>query len=236
MQNKLIKRNIFYKKLKFFIKRLFRPKFLYLLSKTNKPLSNLYGLERGDAIDRFYIEGFLENNKNNIQGKCLELLNNEYTRKFGVAVNKSDILDIDKNNTRANIIGDIKNLTSIQDNQYDCIILTQVLQFIDDVDQAIKECHRILKVNGVLLVTLPSVSRIDCMSGQDGDFWRFTEASANYIFSKHFNKERIEIKTCGNATICAKFILGFAQEEISKKELEYNDSSFPLLVTIKATK
>ncbi len=214
--------------------RILKPKWFTL--NTTKPLSDLYGLDRGEAIDRFFIEKFLSENKESITGKCLELLNNDYTTKYGNNVSISDILDIDSTNTNATICGDIKNLHQLQDNQYDCIILTQVLQFIDDCDSAISECHRILKKDGVLLVTVPSVSRIDCVSGVDGDYWRFTKASSKYLFEKYFDKNKITIESNGNAVLGAKFLLGFAQEEVSKKQLEYNDPNFPLLITIKACK
>lgn len=222
-----------FRNLKKKIIRILKPKWFLF---NNQPISQLYGLDRGEAIDRFFIEKFLENNKDIVTGKCLELLNNDYTNKYGHDVSVSDILDIDSNNKNATIHGDIKNLEQIPDNQYDCIILTQVLQFIDDYESAIKECHRILKNGGVILVTVPSVSRIDCASGTEGDYWRFTEASAKYIFGKFFALENITVTSHGNAVIGAKFLLGFSQEEVSKEQLNYNDLNFPLIITVRACK
>lgn len=206
-------------------------KFLYFLIKPDRPISNFYGLDRGKAIDRFYIEKFLEENRGYIKGNCLELLNNDYTIKYGGnCVLKSDILDIDKNNEKANIIGDIRNLKDIiPDNSYDCIILTQVLQFIDDYTSALLECKRILKKNGYLLITVPSVSRIDCISGLEGDFWRFTESSLNYISNNKFDV--IKITSVGNVKTAVSFLLGLSQEDIRKDDFCFNDKNFPVIIT-----
>lgn len=223
--------------MQFFLNRLFRPRFLYLLLNSKKPLSNIYGLDRGMPIDRYYIENFLFNNKDVIKGNCLEVLDNHYTIKFGGAqVQKSDILDINEKNENATIIGDIRNLSDMPNNQYDCIILTQVLQFIDDLPAAIKECWRILKQGGVLLATLPSISRIDCVAGIDGDFWRFTEASTHYLFNKQFKADDLDIKSYGNVLADIDFLVGLSREEIDEKVLLFKDENFPCLISVKAIK
>lgn len=213
------------------------PAFFYFLSKSTKPLSNYHGFDRGAPIDRFYIENFLEQNKEVISGGCLELLNNDYTLKYGGSkVSKSDVLDIDKSNKNATIIDDLRSLRGIADNSYDCLILTQVLQFIDDTTAAISQCYRILKPGGTILVTLPSLSRIDPISGQAGDYWRFTVASASYLFNKDFKPEQTEVKSWGNVRSGLYFYAGLAQEDSLVKTLEKNDPDFPLIITVKATK
>lgn len=215
----------------------FKSKLIYFLRSTTVPLSDYYGLDRGAPIDRYYIERFLNEYRENIRGRCLELLNNEYTKKYGDSrVTQSDILDIDETNVDANIIGDLRNLTNIADNTYDCIILTQVLQFIDDVDAAIKECYRILKPNGTVLVTLPSVSRVDCIAGVQGDYWRFTQASATYLFHNVFNAGACHIQSYGNVRAGIFFLAGVAQEDISKKIMIDNNENFPLLISVIAVK
>ena len=49
---------------------------------------------------------------------------------------KGDVLDINRANKDATIHGDIKDLSMIADDTYDCLILTQVLQYVDDLDRA----------------------------------------------------------------------------------------------------
>ena len=218
-----------------FFNRIRKPFFLYKIFNFSKPISNVYGTDRGHSIDRYYIEKFLNENSALIKGKCLEILNNTYTKTFGGKnVYNSDILDIEKNNTNANIIADLRNMPEIKEKTYDCIILTQVLQFIDNTEQVISECHRILKPGGYILATMPSISRIDCAAGIEKDFWRFTQASAKYIFKKKFDDPII--KTYGNCRIGAYFLYGASVEDTSRHILEKVDEQFPILITVKAKK
>ena len=202
-----------------------------------EPVSDIYGLDRGQAIDRYYIENFLEKNKKDINGIVLELLNSNYTRKYGQRnIVRSDILDIDVANKNANIYADLTKADSVKSDTYDCFILTQTLQFIFDLKNALCHSYRILKPGGTMLVTIPCVSRIDCVAGIDSDFWRFTKASANRMFTEFFPSDSIQIEVYGNVLVCTSFLMGLASEELKKEELDYYDPNFPLLVCIRAVK
>ena len=80
-------------------------------------------------------------------------------------------------------IADLRRADAIPSATYDCIILTQTLQLIDDIPAVLAECARILRPGGVLLATVPSVIRVDDEGGLDGDFWCLTEASARKLFA-----------------------------------------------------
>ena len=84
-----------------------------------------------------------------------------------------------------------------------------------------------------MLATMPSVSRIDCASGIEGDFWRFTEASAKVLF-KNFTETKIE--SHGNCRIGMYFLAGASQEDVPRKILDVNDRQFPLIITVLAKK
>lgn len=208
----------------------------WLAGNSVSPFNPLYKkIIQGKHIDRFYIERFLEKNSDAICGACLEIESDSYTVEFGgTRVTKSDILDINTKNEKATIYGDLKNLRKeIPDNSYDCVILTQTLQYIDDYPAAIKECHRILKPNGVILSSVPAMARIG-YTGVNGDYWRFTEAGARYAFGKVFGN--VETRAFGNVRVAFKSLAGAFQEFSTEKEMTYNDPNFPSLITIKATK
>lgn len=210
-----------------------------LKRKLNKrqPVSDIYGFDRGHLVDRFYIENFLERNQKDIRGVCLELLNRNYTAEFGGdKVTKSDILDIDRGNDQATIHGDLRDLKNIKSGTYDCIILTQVLQFIDEFETGVRECRRILKPGGVILVSAPTVSRADVASGVDNDFWRFTAAGAKHLFAKVFGARNIKVESHGNVLAGLAFWVGLVQEDLSEHDLTYNDPDFPVLITVRAVK
>ena len=115
------------------IRNLLKSKYPYLLLNKPRPISDWCGFDRGTPMDRYYIEGFLESQRSLVRGACLEVLNNAYTTYYGGDnVLSSDVLDVDISNKNATIVGDIRRLDAVKDKKFDCIILTQVFQFIDN--------------------------------------------------------------------------------------------------------
>lgn len=205
----------------------------WLATKSVKPLSDKFGYDRGTPIDRYWIETFLAQKSDFIRGRCLEITDPAYTKRFGGnKVTHSDVLDIDKKNSKANIFADLRHLEKMPANTYDTIILTHVLGMIDDYDAVIKGLKRILKPGGSLLVTVSSFAPL--FSGIETNFWRFTVASAKYVFGKHF--KHLEVVSRGNVLTGQAFWVGIAQEELTKDQLAFDDPRFSCVITIHAKK
>ncbi len=217
------------------LRRLTRPAWLGTLRRTT-PLSARWGSDRGTPIDRYYIERFLEEHREDIRGRVLEVHDCAYTQRFGRSVETRNVLDIDPANPRATIVADLANAQAVPANQFDCFILTQTLQFIYDVRAAIRHAHRILSPGGVLLVTVPSVSRIDPTFGLDADLWRFTAAACRSLFTELFDPDRLTVRSYGNVLTAIGFLAGLASEELSQRELEAHDRLFPVLIAVRAVK
>jgi SAM-dependent methyltransferase len=200
-----------------------RPKSRYPLL----PISTKFGFDRGTPIDRFYIERFLHENALHIHGICLEIGNNEYTKRYGGhRVTRSDVLDIDRNNKAATLYGDLRNLSHVPDDSYDCIILTHTLGIIDDQDAAAREILRILKPGGTALIT---VSSMGVMQDPSQCFWRYTPASLAYVFTKGSRPAHIAVSSYGNVLAGQAFWVGFAQEEFTEEELLHNDPRYAVI-------
>ncbi len=201
------------------------------------PIDARWGRSRGKPVDRFYIERFLDENRNAIAGRVLEVEEALYATRFGGGrVERCDVLDRDPDNPRANVVADLRCASAIRSETYDCIILTQTLHLIDDMKAALTEAHRLLRPGGVLLATAPSVIRVDDRAGLDGDFWRLTEASARRLLADVFPLEAFDVRTSGNVKVCAAFLYGLSVEDLSPEDLAADDSSFPLVVTMRATR
>ena len=185
-------------------------------------------------MDRYYIESFLEHHRADVQGQVLEILNSDYADKFGTAIERVDILDIDPANREATIIADLAAANLINDDSFDCFILTQTLQLVYDVKSAIAHSHRILRRDGVLLVTIPAVSRL---AGEGyTDYWRFTPASCARLFGEVFGPDQVTITAYGNVLSAICFLEGMASEELSQSELDVIDERYPVLLAIRAVK
>ncbi len=216
-----------------FIRRTIYPGWLYFLGKKLTPLSKKYGMNRGTPVDRYYIGKFLSEHKNDIRGVCLEIRDNRYGQEYENRIKKLDVLDIDTDNNNANLHDDLRSLNKIPENTYDCIILTQVLQYIDDTASAIKECRRILKPGGAMLITVPIMSRLD---PKMPEYWRFTPEGLAYIINPIFGKEKVNVRVYGSVLTGLGFWVGQSAEEFSIKELDYFDPMFPILVAARAIK
>jgi glycosyltransferase involved in cell wall biosynthesis len=202
-----------------------------------KPFSTDFGFDRGGAIDRFYIEHFLAENRQSVRGKVLEIGDNEYTLKYGQdRVLQSDILHIDSGNTKATYIGDITDVPQIPSEQFDCIIFTQTLHLIYDFTSALRTCYRILKPGGCLLLTVPGISHIDQGEWKDYWLWSFTDASIKRLMRDTFNGSSVNIKTYGNVYVAAAFLYGMGLPEFRKEFLFHHDPSYQVIITARAVK
>jgi len=86
---------------------------------------------------------------------------------------KIETLDIDPN-SEADYIADLckNNIEIIENNKFDAILLSEVLEHTLQPFEAISEIYRILKYGGYLFLTVPFNFRIH---GPLPDCWRFTE-------------------------------------------------------------
>jgi len=202
------------------------------------PISSLFGYDRGQPIDRHYIENFLLQHENDIRGRVLEVGDNTYTKKFGgSSVEKSDILHAVKGKPSATIVADIAHADNIPPSSFDCIILTQTLQFVYDLPSAVNHLHRILKPGGVLLLTVPGISQISRYDmDRWGEFWRFTTQSAQRLFEKEFSTENVKIEAYGNVLVAIALLHGLAADELKPEHFEYQDPDYQVLITVRAVK
>jgi SAM-dependent methyltransferase len=214
--------------------RLRRPALLGTLRRTT-PLSDHYGRDRGTPIDRYYIEQFLAAEHAAIRGRVLEVLNREYTERFGADVAVSDVLDIDAENPLATVVADLAAADALPAGGYDCFILTQTLQYVYELRAAIAHAHRLLGPGGTLLCTVPVVSRID-RSALESEYWRLTAAACSRLFGEVFEPESVTVRARGNVLTAVAFLVGMAAEELSARDLERDDPFFPILVSVRATK
>ncbi|HEU5100111.1 MAG TPA: methyltransferase domain-containing protein [Roseiflexaceae bacterium] len=210
------------------LQRLRRPAWLGTLRRTT-PLSDAWGFDRGTPVDRYYIERFLEQHRQDICGRVLEIKDSAYTDRYGDGVRSRDVLDIDPSNRRATIIADLTAADCIPPEQFDCFILTQTLQFIYDTRAALTQAHRILRPGGVLLVTVPAVSRLD---RRLVDYWRFTVASCSELFGEVFGRQQVQVQAYGNVLTAMAFLTGMAHEELSRREIETHDQRFPVIIAV----
>lgn len=203
------------------------------------PIGRSFGFDRGQPVDRFYIERFLSQNAAYIGGRVLEIGEDHYTHRFGRdRVCRADVLDLpQRNNPRATILADLTRADHVPSALFDCIIFTQTLQFIYDMHAAVATLHRLLKRGGVLLATLPAISQI-CRFDMDrwGDYWRFTDAAVRRLLGDAFGDGRVEVEAHGNVLVAVSFLHGLSAQELEPAELDFHDPDYQFLITARAHK
>jgi SAM-dependent methyltransferase len=202
------------------------------------PIHAGFGMGRGTYIDRYYVDKFLERNSASIKGRVLELSDNDYTLRYGGAqVTHSDILDVRPDHAAATIIADLTASEDIPSESFDCVILTQVLNFIYDVHAAVQTVHRILKPGGCVLVSVPGIAPLSPDEMEYcGDYWRFTRLSLKRLFEDVFQGGCVSVEAHGNVLAAVAFLHGLAVEELKPEELDYCDPFYEVSVLLKAVK
>jgi SAM-dependent methyltransferase len=199
-----------------------------------RPIGDHFGYDRGTPVDRWYIERFLASHADDISGRVLEIGDAGYSRRFGRGITRQDVLHLNEGNAEATIIGDLTQDGLLPGAAFDCLVITQTLQFIYDTRQAVAELKRSLAPNGVLLLTVPGVSSVDRGEWKDCWFWSLTEQSARRMFEEEFGAGNVEITAHGNVYSAICFLHGLAFEEIDSDLLRNDDPAYPMVICVRA--
>ena len=195
-----------------------------------EPFSAYYGFDRGTPVDRFYLERFLAEYARDIRGAVLEVGHPRYARAFeDAAAERVEIVDIDAANTEATIVADLSEAGSLPAGRFDCFILTQTLQLVSDLEAAIQNAWQSLASGGVLLLSVPGITRAD-PDEVEADRWRFTAPGLDTLIARTCVDGNREVAGHGNLTSAVAFLMGLAAEELEEHELTASDPHFPVVV------
>jgi SAM-dependent methyltransferase len=165
----------------------------------------------------------------------LEIGDNCYTVRFGGAnVGRSDILHVDASNPDATIVGDLSNSDVLPSDTFDCVVLTQTLQFIYDMRKALGAIARSLKPGGALLVTVPGITRFD--RSQWTWYWSLTELALAQLLAESFDPSDIAIENFGNVFAAICLLEGLAVSEVPTAKLDVLDPTFPVVIAARVVK
>lgn len=202
-----------------------------------QPISRVFGFDRGQPIDRYYIEKFLALHAHRIAGRILEVGDRTYTRRFGDArVVVSDVLNLCPS-PGTTIVADLTNGDAIPDATFDCFICTQTLPFVTDVRAALRHTFRILRPGGTLLLTVPGISQVSRYDADRwGDYWRFTPQAVQLLLDEQFGPAAVRVFTFGNLRAAIGLLEGLATHELPPRILDVVDEDYPVIAAACATK
>jgi SAM-dependent methyltransferase len=216
------------------VQRLLRPAWLGTLRRV-RPLSEQWGYDRGTPVDRLYIERFIEQHRADIHGRVLEVKDSTYTTRWGRGVTAAEVLDINPDNPRATVVADLGVANALEAESFDCCLVVQTLLYVADPALAVRTLWRALRPGGVLLLTVPGITRVDPILSAT-DYWRFTPAVCRRLLGEVFGDQYVRVEGHGNVLAAIAFLSGMAHEELSPRELAVTDPAYPLVVTARAIK
>jgi SAM-dependent methyltransferase len=208
------------------------------------PVSANYGASRGKPIDRYYIDSFLRRfaahegyAEGCIRGRILEIGGRTYADRFGHPDARIDVLHVNAENPIATIVGDLTDPGALTPDTYDCVICTQTLPVIWDPPAALRTMHRGLAPGGVLLITVPGITRA-LLPDRDnwGDWWRFTSSSMRRLCEDVFGPGTVEVESYGNLVSATLFLHGHAAQELYSRELDVRDPNYEVIIGVRARK
>jgi len=200
------------------------------------PVSRVWGADRGTALDRPFIEHFIQTHAGDVHGRVLEIGQANYARTYGCRDSQIDVLDIDPENAEADIIDDLQSCSKIGDETYDCLILTQVVQFVPDFERMIATAARILRPGGILLLTTSGITQAPSLTHYQEFFWSFFKPGLKRTLSAHFDKRKLLLDSHGNVGLAASFLMGLAASEVPSELFSVQDPEYPIVLTARAAK
>jgi SAM-dependent methyltransferase len=134
-------------------------------------------------ITREKIENFIKNYSTDKLTLDLGCANSWYTKYFKNRIG----LDIYKGKG-VDVVGDAHSLP-FEDNKFDLILCTEVLEHLHSPQIAISEMHRVLKKDGLLILTTRFIFPLH---DSPNDFYRYTKFGLEYLFKEGWRIERLE--------------------------------------------
>ena len=184
-----------------------------------------WGNERGTAVDRFYLEAWLQENAAAVTGRVLEVKDDHYASSLGARV--VAVLDIDPANQRATVVGDVCDPATVPPGTYDAAVVTQTLQMVDDPAAAIRNLLAGLRPGGALLLTVPCLSRLCSPT----DRWRWTPPGMSHLLSSVVPAgAEVSVVGRGNPLAGRAFLFGLAAQDLPTSSLTVDDPACPLVV------
>jgi len=201
-----------------------------------RPLSADFGYSRGTPVDRYYIDQFLRQHVADIRGHVLEVGDATYSQRFGgERISKQHVLHVDAGNAGATIVGDLSAGGVLPKTAFDCIVLTQTLHLVFDLEAAVRHLRDSLRPGGVLLVTVPGVSSVDRGEWGSRWYWSMTESALTRLLGSAFDASAISSALYGNLFAATAFLHGAALEETGIARLCPADPAYPVIVAARAS-
>lgn len=135
-------------------------------------------------------------------------------------------IGLDRNSNFADIKEDFFN-ANIKNSNFDTILATQVLEHVDSPEKFLKKANKILKKDGVLIITAPFIGSLHEIPN---DYYRFTRYGLQVLLKKS-GFEILYLKEQGNWFLSISSLINFYLEStLNRFFLRYPKKILQLLI------
>jgi len=103
-----------------------------------------------------------------------------------------------------------------EDNTFDSILCTEVLEHVFNIDELLSEFHRVLKPNGKAIITTPFMWEEHEMPH---DFARYTSVAVIFLYEKHNFLIKTQFKTGNTIHVIFQFCLNYFKNVFPKNKI-----------------
>lgn len=202
------------------------------------------GRQRGQPVVRHYWERFLEEHRDDIRGRGLEIGGTDTIRRYGGAsLSAADAIDLAPHGPEITVVADLTAADEVGSDAYDCFVNQFTMHLIYDLESALYHSLRLLKPGGVLLANFPAVEYLFARGLDMGTgaplfvFWQFTPLQVeNLLRRAGLAGEDFELRLFGNLFARVAYQMNVPAEELTARELDHVDPGHPLLICVRAVK
>lgn len=144
--------------------------------------------DREECFDRYYINDYVERNRRYIKGDVLEFAGGEiYAEKYGDSPRVKLMTSARHReiNPTADYFADLDDRSTLPEEKFDCIIATQVIMYVNDLETALENLRYMLKPGGALILTVPGP--LFHHSRNSHHMFSFTEESLKFLLERVFH-------------------------------------------------
>jgi SAM-dependent methyltransferase len=194
-----------------------------------------FGYSRGTPIDRYYIDRFIREFGSRIAGDVLEFGDDQYSRQYAGSIRRSVVLGGPVRGVECYQADLTQPTTYAGIGTFDCIIATQVLNFIFDIHSAVDGIWSLLKPGGCALISVASYCQVSVHDATRwGDYWRLSPQAIAKLLEGRFSS--VTIRPHGNLTAAIGMLRGLCAEDLSKTDLDTEDTPYPIVIAALAEK